>query len=376
MSLEPIITEIVSRLRQGLFPNEQSISQGIVLRVLQQLGWDTWDVTVVWPEYQTGEGRADFALCHPPTRPTIFIEVKGPGKAEEGVRQALDYAFHSGGVQFVVLTDGKTWSFYLTMEQGSYEERRVFKLDLFEREPSESAAVLDRYLNRARVQSGEALETARSEYRSRNRSAKARAAIPDAWKELVEKGDELLVDLLTDAVESKAGIRPDSDDVTEFLMSLLKPVILQQAPAPSQRTAPRPTTATPQQAPLPRQGNSEPAVGTSSRSGTLILKGKAFPYTNAKDALVMVLRELALADATFLQRCAQHPDVQGTLRKYIGRDPVEMYPHREDLREMVEALPGGWLVSTNLNNLTKKNIIRVAAEVANLRFGHDVSVEF
>jgi predicted type IV restriction endonuclease len=154
MSLEPTITDIISRLRQGLFPNEQSISQGIVLRVLQQLGWESWDTTVVWPEYQTGEGRADFALCHPPTKPTIFIEVKGPGKAEEGVRQALDYAFHSGGVPFVVLTDGKTWSFYLTMEQGSYEDRRVFKLDLFEREPAEAAAVLDRYLNRARVESG------------------------------------------------------------------------------------------------------------------------------------------------------------------------------------------------------------------------------
>lgn len=383
MSLEPTITDIISRLRQGLFPNEQSISQGIVLRVLQQLGWESWDTTVVWPEYQTGEGRADFALCHPPTKPSIFIEVKGPGKAEEGVRQALDYAFHSGGVPFVVLTDGKTWSFYLTMEQGSYEERRVFKLDLFEREPVEAAAVLDRYLNRARVQSGQALETARSEYRSRNRSAQARAAIPDAWKELVEKGDELLVDLLTDAVESKAGIRPDSDDVTEFLMSLLKPAILQQPPAPQPRALPRQPVAAPVPQPAapayvspPRLTAAETSPGTSSRSGTLTVRGRAFRYNNAIEALTTILRELAEADATFLQRCAQHPDVQGRLRKYLGRSPEELYPHREDLREMIESLPGGWLVATNLNNLTKKNIIKAAAEVAGLNYGRDVSVEF
>lgn len=31
---------------------------------------------------------------------------------------------------------------------------------------------------------------------------------------------ELLVDMLTSAVESKAGVRPDADDVAEFLAGL------------------------------------------------------------------------------------------------------------------------------------------------------------
>ena len=145
MSLETTLSDITVRLRQGKFPNEQAISQGIVLRVFQELGWDTWDTNVVWPEYQTGEGRADFALCHPPSKPAIFTEVKQPGKAEDAVRQALEYAFHAG-VPFVVLTDGRTWSFYLPAEQGSYEDRRVYKLDLYERPPAEAAKVLHRYL--------------------------------------------------------------------------------------------------------------------------------------------------------------------------------------------------------------------------------------
>jgi predicted type IV restriction endonuclease len=376
MRLPPTIADISHRLRQGLFANEQAISQGIVLRVLHDLGWESWDTTVVWPEYQTGEGRADFALCHPPTKPAVFIEVKPPGKAEDGVRQALDYAFHSGGVPFVVLTDGKTWSFYLTMEQGSYEERRVFKLDLFERSPEEATSVLERYLRRDKVLSGAALENARTEYRSRNRKAQARAVIPEAWKELVEKGDELLVDLLTDAVESKSGIRPDADDVVEYLTSLLKPVILQ----PTSSTTRQPPRQIPAAQATPPSTPSRPSpidnVSTSSRSGTLVLQGKAHRYNNAIEALVLILRELSVIDPTFLQRCAQHPDVQGRLRKYLGRTPEELYPHREDLRDMVEALPGGWLVATNLNNLTKKNIIKAAADVAGLRYGRDVSVEF
>jgi hypothetical protein len=364
MSLETTLSDITARLRQGKFPNEQAISQGVVLRVFQELGWDTWDTTVVWPEYQTGEGRADFALCHPPSKPAVFTEVKQPGKAEDAVRQALEYAFHAG-VPFVVLTDGRTWSFYLPAEQGSYEDRRVYKLDLYERPAAEAGEILCRYLERSRVESGEALEAARKEYRSRNRRSQARAAIPEAWRELVEKGDELLVDLLTSAVESKAGVRPDGDDVAEFLAGLGKGVFVEtQRPNATQASAefsPRPI--------VPR-----PAT-ESSRSGKLVLRGKAHVYHNAKDAMVIVLRELAKGDDSFLERCSQHPDAQGRKRRYIARTPEELYPDREDLRDMRETLPGGWLVATNLNNVLKKTIIRLAAEVAGLAFGKDVIID-
>lgn len=364
MSLHTTLADITSRLRQGKFPNEQAISQGIVLRVFQELGWDTWDTNIVWPEYQTGEGRADFALCHPPSKPTIFIEVKQPGKAEDAVRQALEYAFHTG-VPFVVLTDGRTWSFYLPAEQGSYEDRRVYKLDLYERPPAEAAEALHRYLDCARVQCGEVLETARKEYRSRNRQSQAKAAIPEAWRELVEKGDELLVEMLTNAVESRAGVRPDADDVAEFLAGLGRTIIVEVARSNSKQ----PITIPPRSTPT-RTSNE------TTRSGKLVLLGKAHTYSNAKDAMVIVLRELAKDDSSFLERCSQHPDAQGRKRRYIARTPEELYPDREDLREMRDSLPGGWLVATNLNNVLKKTVIRLAAEVSGLKFGKDVVVEF
>lgn len=367
MPLETTLSDITARLRQGKFPNEQAICQGIVLRVFQELGWDTWDTNVVWPEFQTGEGRADFALCHPPSKPAVFTEVKQPGKAEEAVRQALEYAFHAG-VPFVALTDGRTWSFYLPAEQGSYEDRRVYKLDLYERPPAEAAEILHRYLERARVESGEALEAARNEYRSRNRRTQAKAAISEAWRELVEKGDELLVEMLTSAVESKVGVRPDADDVADFLVGLGRPAILQ-----AQRGSTiQPGTAVPSR-PISTRTTSE-----SSRKGKLVLLGKEHAYNNAKDAMVIVLKELAKTlaktDASFLDRCSQHRDAQGRKRRYIARTPEELYPDREDLREMREELPGGWLVATNINNVLKKTIIRLATEVAGLSFGKDVIV--
>ena|SRR5712664_960615 len=365
MSIEDTLTDVVARLRQGKFPNEQAISQGVVLRILRDLGWDTWDTNVVWPEYQTGEGRADFALCHPPSKPAIFIEVKQLGRAEDAVRQALEYAFHTG-VPFVVLTDGRTWSFYLPAEQGSYEDRRVYKLDLYERPPVEVAEALTRYLLRSRVESQDALETARKEYRSRNRKAQARAAIPAAWEELVEKGDELLVELVGSAVETKAGIRPDEDDVAEFLIGLRKTTVIAPERPGMSETRFSPSQLSPQ---APRPG------GDPIRSGWLMLLGNRYQYSNAKEAMVLVLRKLAERDPSFLERCSQHADAQGRKRRYIARSAEELYPDRPDLRDYQESLPGGWLVSTNLNNVLKRTIIRLAAEVAGLTFGKDVVVE-
>jgi len=40
MSLETTLTDITACLRQGQFPNEQAISQGIVLRMLKESGRD------------------------------------------------------------------------------------------------------------------------------------------------------------------------------------------------------------------------------------------------------------------------------------------------------------------------------------------------
>ena len=351
MQLELTIADIGRKLRDGRFPNEQSISQGIVLRILSDLGWDVYDTNVVWPEFSTGEGRVDFALCSPPAKPKCFVEVKQPGKAEDGVKQALEYAFHTGA-QFVTLTDGKTWSFYLPAEQGSYEDRRVFKLDLSERTDQESAEILQRYLERERLASGKALETARKEYRDKHRRSAARQEIPTAWNEIVERGDGQLVELLTNAVESKVGIRPVEKDVLKFLTRL---ALAEAGPPPTTPPPPEP-----------------PPV----RTGTGVLRGKQFSYGTAKEAMVFVLRELARADASFLQRCSRHSAFRGRKRRYIAQRAADLYPDRPDLMESHDELPGGWVVGTNLNNQLKMKIIKGAAEVAGITFGRDVIVDF
>ena len=369
MELEATLLDVNHKLKDGRFPNEQSISQGVVLRILSELNWDVYDTNVVWPEFATGEGRVDFALCDPPSKPKCFVEVKQQGKAEDGVRQALEYAFHSG-VPFVVLTDGQTWSFYLPAEQGSYEERRVFKCDLFERTNEEAAGILQRYLGRERVASGEALDAARSEYRSKSRRLVARQTIPEAWRELVERDDELLRDLLIDAVESKAGFRPENGDIASFLASLKPVESTAKLPTPSRRPTPGKASALSPRKPK----DSRPLIPSTDH--TVVILGEELPYRNAKEAMILVLSELARRDPSFLEHCSRHQGFHGRTRHYIAQRVGDLYPGRSDLQSEHEKLPGNWFVGTNISNQQKLGLIRAATEVAGLTFGQDVVVLF
>lgn len=386
MSLDTTLADIAARLRENGFPNEQAISQGIVLRVLHELGWDTYDPVVVWPEYQTGEGRADFALCHPPSKPAIFIEVKHVGRAEGAVQQALQYAFHCG-VPFVVLTDGRSWSFYLPAEQGDYDERRVYKLDLYERSASDAAETFRLYLAHDNVTSGESLTAARTSYRNRNRRSQAKRTMPEAWRELVHKRDGRLIEILADAVASKVGFPPDDDDVVAFLGSVAaaKPgEPLSAPPTLSRNTATPPTktqdagTAGGRLSPDRSEAARKARVTRAAiRAAGLVIRGQKYDCPTAKDAMVTVLRELATSSGpSFLARCAQHPDARGRKRRYIGRTPEELYPDREDLRDLHAKLTGGWLVATNINNDTKRKIIDLAAKTAGLRPREDIVLPF
>ena len=264
------------------------------------------------------------------------------------------------------MTDGKTWSFYLPAEQGSYEERRVFKLDLFERSTGESADVLRRYLERSGVASGEALEVARKEYRSQNRRALARQAIPDAWAALINERDELLMERLADSVESKAGIRPEDSDVIDFLSSLRGPV-----PGGLPSSGSRGQMGTDQ----PQQETTVPRRPKTSRRGTLVISGKEFVYGNAKEAVAIVLCELHRADPTFFQQFSRHPANRGRKHRFVAQSSEDLFPDRPDLRRRHRRLSDNWLLSTYMDNRRKKAIVQAAAEVAGLKFGKDIVIE-
>lgn len=368
MSLLDAVTTIHSKLEKDEFANEQAIKQGVVLRILTSLGWDAFDTTVVWPEYSVPPRRVDYALCHPAKKPAVFIEVKQPGQTDAADRQLFEYAFHEG-VPLAILTDGQTWSFYLPSGQGSYDDRRVYRLDLLERTPAEAVEKLERYLQQSRVALGVALEAAQSDYKSRSRQQQARAVIPEAWKELVDAEDSRLLELLSEATERRGGVQPARADLTDFLGRIRFASTFASTDLRRQPTASGPTTAP-----------SGPEIHSGMPGGSWFrLDGNLYQARNAKEVVLGVLRELERRQPGFLERCSRHEQNQGRTRNYIGRTAEELYPGRPDFAQdddkYVQIVPG-WLLMTNFSNRVKSSILALAAKVAgiNLRDGVDYAL--
>lgn len=357
MSLEQHIEEIRAGIKAGRFTNEASVSQGIVLRLLHALSWPSYDTQVLCPEYSLEGRRVDYALCHPPGKPIAFVEVKQIGQSEGAERQLFEYAFHVG-VPLAILTDGQEWNFFLPGEQGDYGERRVYKLDIVERDISECASRLNRYLKYDAIVSGAAIEAAREDYRNVSRDRQMKATLPKAWAKLVEEEDELLLELVADRVESLCGYKPDPDTVARFLKENISLRTLGTAPPP-RPPAPHPPVALP--------GNLPGFVG-------FVFNAQRYPARNALDVLVSVFEALSQHDATFLERFAALPK-HGRTRRYLARSPEELYPGRPDLsHEHSTQLSSGWWLGTNVSRAQIERIIKMACEVARVKYGRELSV--
>ena len=365
--LQQCIREIRSRLASGDYTSEAAVSQGVVLRVLNELGWPTYDTQTVIPQYDVRGTRVDYALCHPSSKPIVFIEVKkslDQGQRDKAQRQLFEYAFHQG-VPVAVLTDGREWNFFLPSGHGNYTDRRVYKLDVSERNIEECASRLDRYLQYEAIRSGVAIDSIRRDYDDVARQREIRATLPRAWKQLVEDKDELLLDLIAEQVGRLCGYQPDANTVASFLKSTLS------LPASvSSNSSFRPT---PRQRAEDESASSPPPPQPSAHG--FVLDGKHESARNAKQVLVKVFEALIKRDPSFAERFAALPK-HGTKRRYLAQDRSSLFPERPDLMEKAsQQLTNGWWLGTHFSRQSIGRVIEMACSVAQLRYGKDLRVE-
>jgi hypothetical protein len=359
--LSETIARVHQNLKAGLYINEAAVSQGVVLPFLEALGWPVFDTQFVTPEYVVEGRRVDFALCDQHGHPRTFLEVKRVGQSDGGDRQLFEYAYHQG-IQFAVLTDGQEWSFYLPGEEGNYEDRRVYKLDLLERDSKECTERLHRYLSYERVLSGEALQAARTDYRDIARTRFIEAALPRAWDALLSSQDSLLVELLADKVEDLCGYKPDLETCSRYLFGISQVPISRAAP--SIASAPAPTRL---------RNNRTAQVGISEGEYGYSFESNSHLARSAREVMQDVLTLLAKRDVTFLERFVARK--HGKKRRYVSRDRSALYPGKPHLSELhaVEFLPGWWL-GTNYSKRGIRDIIELACEVAGIQFGEDLQI--
>lgn len=228
--------------------DESATKQGIVLKLLSLAGWDIFNVSEVTPEYTVGGKRVDYAL-RPGSENAVFIEVKRNGENLEGhQQQLLEYCFQQG-VKLAALTNGRTWWLYLPLQTGSWQERRFLTIDVESQEPHVVEQRFIDHLSVEKVSTGEAASSAEELVRSQQRTEITGKAIIEAWKQIVETPDEILVDLMAETAERICGFKPETDRILEFLSQQAHPLVntpprsegRQTRPAPS---APRPMTRT------------------------------------------------------------------------------------------------------------------------------------
>lgn len=379
MGVEQEIEAIRIGIRAGRIFNEASVSQGIVLRLLHTLGWPAYKPDAVWPEYSLSGRRVDYALCSPPGKPISFIEVKQIGQSDGAERQLFEYAYHDG-VPMAILTDGREWNFFLPGEQGAYNKRRVYKLDIVERDVKECVERLERYLLHSAVASGAAIQAARDDYRNVSKNRQMLAALPKAWHQIIADEDEMLLEIVADRVESLCGFKPGPDMVATYLKENLAGRATPPAPAarplaqPAERATPAPIPVAakaiepPAYAPTPRVELTRRAAGPYGQTG-FSFEGQFHPARNAIDTLRQVFDLFIARDPTFGERFAGLPK-HGRSRRYLARNANELYRNRPDLGSV--KLNSGWWMSTNHSKQTIGQIISMACDVADVARGRDL----
>ncbi|OOV24637.1 hypothetical protein BV61_07495 [Candidatus Synechococcus spongiarum LMB bulk15M] len=112
--------------RQSLQQNETRTRTALIDPLLTALGWDVSDPGLVTPEYNVGQGRADYALINgSDIIPAAIVEAKKLNYAlkNDERMQMLNYA-NARGVRYAAVTDGNIWELYEVFKQAPLEGRR------------------------------------------------------------------------------------------------------------------------------------------------------------------------------------------------------------------------------------------------------------
>lgn len=337
----------------GSYRSETEISQGVVKRILDVLGWPVFDMRVVAPEFMIGSRKVDYALCHPPGNPSVLLEVKALGKADgKGEKQLFEYCFHEG-VPIAVLSDGRVWSFYFPAGQGSYEERRFAHIDLIADDPSECCRTLGAYLRVDDVRSGEARKRAQRDYEEARRRRVAESKYGSVWQRLLSGPESLLLDLFLEEVEQATSIRPDRERAATFIRAQVSAT--GGLPVEKKKAARKKRTK---------------SDGQGIHSVTF--GGQTETFKTGAAAMGAVFTNLASRDPGFCERFAQQ--FHGRVRRYVAKSKAALYPGTPQFEKYSISLPGGWWLATHCGNREKKKRIRKACTVAGLEFGRDLKI--
>ncbi|MFP3903872.1 MAG: hypothetical protein ACLFWB_06470, partial [Armatimonadota bacterium] len=209
-------------LATNRIPNERAVDISVVQPILRALGWDPTRIEEMYPEYSVGGGRVDWALCQDEA-PCLFLEEKAPdqglGAHEE---QLLQYSF-AQGIPLAVLTNGNEWWLYLPLEEGNWAARKFAVIDLQNQPPEHVCHLLDTYLAKDAVWSGDAKDTAKKKFAEAQEQKRIREQLPGIINDLLISPSEFIIEVFQTEAQAELGALPGQDLVKNVLQQIASP---------------------------------------------------------------------------------------------------------------------------------------------------------
>ncbi len=351
------------------FPNEAAVSHGAVLPILQACGWNTHDTDEVYPEYGTQDNqRVDYALRRG-DKTVIFIEVKhrldNDRNLDKGIEQVLNYAYKEG-VPVAVLTDGEAWLFYWpTAPEQRYTDRLARAIRLTRTEPTEAAAILQKYLQKSSDLSSTRLRKIIEEDFHLNK-------LPLLLDKLFQNPPDELIELI-DRIAKQRDIDIGPEQIRAFLRRWGSRARLSETEQGEQvrKSSPQPSALT----------SSLPAERTTSTNNSPRLpsaygyyyKGEFYDVAtkNAVDVYVEIISRLIRDYRDFAEKFSKR--TAGHKRYYLL--PEGETSLSEDALALYRKVPEGWLVCVNLSNAVKHQKLQQAAEIVGLPYGKENGIK-
>lgn len=329
--------------------NEEATKQSIILPILQLLDWQVFDTDEVSPEFAIGTTRVDYALRNG-TINKVFIEVKRINEElEKHQEQLLTYSFRQG-VNLSILTNGILWWFYLPLQEGSWEQRKFYAIDMYSQDFENISNILEKFLAREKVFNGVALENAKKLYGNRQKKDIITRNIPKAWRKLHIEGDELLIELLAETTEKVCGYRPENNQVSEFLYSIVN----QEQPKSDKKPEKRKKTIEPIKVGI-----------NSSSNNNLYSLNDNFTYKKITGFVFLSNNISATSWKQLLIKFVEninslHHDEFDTITNVAGKKRPYFTKNNDELRSPQKISNGEYYVETNLS---ANNIVSVIKEV-------------
>ena len=136
------LKERIAHHGTALRENEIRTRMALVDPLLQALGWDTADPSLVMPEYALSGSRADYALLKLDGKPSVLVEAKKLGESLVSHHlQMVNYA-NISGVSYAGLTDGNFWELYDVFRQRPLDEKRIMQVSIADTPASQCAVSL------------------------------------------------------------------------------------------------------------------------------------------------------------------------------------------------------------------------------------------